>query len=76
MNAFLSSPVWATVLAVAGSAVTALIALAMRLNSKMDIMADAIKDIQQDVTDIKNDKNIVRWSDIGPMRIWRRKNVI
>ena len=76
MSDFLNSPVWATILAIVGSGVGALIAMAAKLHTKMNGLTDAVKVIQEDITDIKNDKNIMRWSDLGSIRFRRRKNVL
>lgn len=73
MNSFLSSPLIASI--VSGVAVS-LIAFArsiQRILSRLDTMDAKLKDIADDVNDIKHDENIVRWSQVGPYGRFQRR---
>ena len=65
MNSFFESPVWATILAILGTSIGALIKMTAGMHSKMNTMASVVARIAQDVVDIKKDKNIMRYSDAG-----------
>jgi hypothetical protein len=72
MTAFLASPVWATVIGVVGTAVVGMFGMIWRMSSRVDRISDTVQAIATDVTEIKADPNVVRWSDIAPMRFRRR----
>lgn len=71
MSSFVSSPVWGAVISVAGAALVGLIAMISRVLGKVNRIEERMGEIAQDVTEIKNDRNIVRWSDLAQRR--RRK---
>lgn len=72
MSTFLNSPVWASIVAVVGSAVGGLILMVARVMVKVSQLTDDVSAIREDIQEIKDDKNTVRWSDIAGLRIRRR----
>lgn len=68
MSSFASSPVWGAIISVAGAALVGLIAMISRVLGKVNRIEERIGEVAQDVTDLKNDRNIVRWSDIAQRR--------
>lgn len=74
MRSFIDSPVWASLISVAGAAIAGLIGMMTHLTrrvSKAHIKLDAIiKDMRM----MKADKDIVRWSQLQTRRKWRRRN--
>lgn len=75
MSAFFSSPVWGAIISVTGAALVGLIAMISRMLGKISKVEEKMGEIAQDVTDIKNDRNIVRWSDIAHTRARRRRGI-
>lgn len=75
MSAFFSSPVWGAIISVAGAALVGLIAMISRMLGKVNRIEEKMTEIAQDVTDMKNDKNIVRWSDLAHTRRGGRRRV-
>lgn len=71
MSAFLDSPVWASVVAIGGGAVSGLIVMVARVMIKVGQLTDDVSAIREDIQEIKDDKNTVRWSDIAGLRIRR-----
>lgn len=68
MNSFFGSPVWATILGVVGTGLITLIKMMAGMHSKLNALSTAVTRIARDVTDIKKDKNIMRYSDPGNSR--------
>lgn len=72
MSDFWQSPVFAAIVTVVGGALLSLITMVAKLNTKQNELTTMVANIAQDVTDIKNDKNIMRWSDIRNSKSWRK----
>lgn len=69
VTSFINSPVWASVVSIAGAVLISLVGVMTRILGKVNSMDDKLKEIANDVNEIRNDKNIVRWSDIA----WTRR---
>lgn len=77
MSGFLNSPGWSAIIGVVGSATTGLIVMLARVLGKVSRIEDKMGEIAQDVSDIKSDTNIVRWSELARHgQRGRRRNVI
>lgn len=72
MAAFIASPVWGAIITVFGAAVVALVGFIWRLLVKVDQIGSKVDAVAADVVEIKEDKNIMRWSDIGGGSFRRR----
>jgi hypothetical protein len=70
---FLASPVWGAVIALLGSLLTAIFALVWRVSSKVSSLTDDIGDLKADMKELKDDPNVIRWSDMGWNIIRRRR---
>lgn len=65
MNSFVNSPV---VVALIGAACTALVTLAVagvRIVIQIAQLQTEIKSLHQDISDMKNDPDVMRWSNYG-----------
>jgi hypothetical protein len=76
MSSFISSPVWGAVIAIVGAALTGVVSLMFRMLSQISKISDKVDAVAEDVTELKNDDDIVRWSDLGRSKLRRRKSVI
>jgi len=74
MDTFINSPVWGAIITVSGTALVGVSTLIIRLMAKMNQISDKVDTIAEDVAEIKNDDNIVRWSDLNRSDRRRRKN--
>lgn len=71
MSTLVNSPFWGAMAGVASSSFASTVVMIFRVLGKVSRIEDKMNDIAQDVTDIKTDTNIVRWSDVA--RQSRRK---
>lgn len=77
MSSFMNSPGWSAIIGVAGTAVTGLVVMLARVLGKVSRIEDKMEEIAQDVSDIKSDTNIVRWSELARHgQRGRRRHVI
>lgn len=74
MTTFLSSPVWASIISVAGAALVGLVTMMYRVLGKVSRIEDKVDGVVADVNEIKSDQNIVRWSDLAQNRGRRKRN--
>lgn len=74
MATFLSSPVWASIISVAGAALVGLVTMMYRVLGKVSRIEDKVDGVVADVNEIKSDQNIVRWSDLAQNRGRRKRN--
>lgn len=74
MSSFIGSPVWGAILTVGGTALLAVFGLIWRLSSKVDRLGDKLEELGKDILDQRNDRNIIRWSDLQRSRLRRRRN--
>lgn len=73
MSAFLASPVWGAILTIGGTAILAVFGLIWRLSSKVDRIADKVDELGKDIVDLRQDSNLIRWSDLRAPRLKRRR---
>lgn len=74
MSGFVSSPVWGAIIAIAGTVTIAIVGMFARLISKVNAISSKMDSIAEDVTEIKEDKDVMRWSDLGRRKIRRRRS--
>lgn len=76
MQSFTSSPVWGAIIAIAGGAASSIAVLIGRLVSKVSRIEDKVDGIVEDVTEIKSDQDLVRWSDVAKGKMRKRRHVL
>jgi len=72
MSAFLASPVWAAIITVAGTAILAIFGLIWRVLSRVDRLSSVVEELGKDISEMRSDQNLVRWSDIRGPRMRRK----
>lgn len=75
MSAFIDSPVWGAVISVVGTALSGIVVLIARLMSKVNKIEGAIEEIAKDIGELKDDKDIMRWSEVGREKVRRKRRV-
>jgi hypothetical protein len=74
LSSFISSPVWGAIISVAGAALVGLVAMLSRVLGKVSRIEEKMGELASDVSDIKQDRNIMRWSDIARDRRRHRRH--
>ena len=75
MTSFIDSPVWGAVVTVGGTGLLGLIGMMARLIRKVNKMDTKLDTLNRGLRDMRNDKDIVRWSDVRAKRKRGKKDV-
>lgn len=75
MSTFAGSPVWASVITIVGTMVFGLVTMMFRLIGKVNTIGNKVDSIAEDIVEIKDDADIMRYSDVARRGSKGRRNV-
>lgn len=75
MSTFEGSPVWASIITIVGTMVFGLITMMFRLIGKVNTIGNKVDSIAEDIVEMKDDADVMRYSDIAQRGNKRRRNV-